>query len=191
MTQVTINADRSDPYKNYQFRVRINGAYVAGISRCSPLRRTTEVLAYRAGDDPSTSRKSPGRTEYDAIVLERGVTQDLEFEAWANQVSRLDDDFGGAFTQEDFRKEVAIDFFNEGGQLVLSYRVHRCWVSEYVALPHLDANDTTIAIQLIRLENEGWQRDSSVVEPTEPTPTGGGGKGTTNAGPATGTKALG
>jgi phage tail-like protein len=171
MPDLTVNADRSDPYKNFKFRVKFDGSYVAGLSRCSPLRRTTEVMAHRAGGDPSTSRKSPGRTEFDAITLERGVTQDLAFENWANRVWELDAPVGEEVALNDFRKDITIDFFDEAGQLALSYLVYRCWVSEYVALPQLDANDTAIAIQLIRLENEGWRRDPNVVEPTEPTST--------------------
>jgi phage tail-like protein len=167
VAQFTVNASRFDPYKNFRFRVKWDGRYVAGLSRCSALRRTTEVVRHREGGDPSSSRKSPGRTEFDAITLERGVTHDPEFENWANQVWQLNAAAGAEVALKSFRKDVVVDLFNEAGQLVLSYLVYRCWVSEYVALPELDANGAAVAIQLIRLENEGWQRDTQVVEPEE------------------------
>jgi phage tail-like protein len=168
MPEFTVNATRHDPYKNFKFRVKWDGKYVAGISKVGALKRTTEVVKHREGGDPSSSRKSPGRTEYDAISLERGVTRDLGFEQWANKVWQLN---GGAteVSLKDFRKDLILDVFNEAGQKVISYKIYRCWVSEYQALPDLDANANAVAIQHIKLENEGWERDTSVTEPTEPT----------------------
>jgi phage tail-like protein len=125
------------------------------------------VVKHRDGSDPSTSRKSPGRTEFEAITLERGVTHDPEFENWAAKVWRVGAGLGAEVSLKDFRKDIIIDFFNEAGQLAISYKVYRCWVSEYQALPDLDANANAVAIQHIKLENEGWERDTSVTEPTE------------------------
>jgi phage tail-like protein len=147
--------------------VKWDGRYVAGVSKVSSLKRTTEVVKHREGGDPSTSRKSPGRTEFDAITLERGVTHDPDFEAWAAKVWRVGAGLGAEVSLKDFRKDVIIDFYNEAGQLAISYKVYRCWVSEYQALPDLDANANAVAIQHIKLENEGWERDTSVTEPTE------------------------
>jgi phage tail-like protein len=169
MAEFVVNPKRFDPYKNFKFRVRWDGRYVAGVSKVSSLKRTTEVVKHREGGDPSTSRKSPGRTEYDAITLERGVTHDLEFEKWASKVWQLGAGLGGEVSLADFRKDIIIDFYNEAGQLAISYTVLRCWVSEYQALPDLDANANAVAIQHIKLENEGWARDTAVVEPSEPT----------------------
>ena len=168
MAEFPANPLRFDPYKNFKFRVKWGGKYVAGISKVSPLKRTTEVLKHREGGDPSSSRKSPGRTEYDPITLERGVTQDLEFEQWANKVWLLNAGLGSEVSLADFRKDIILDFFNEAGQKVLSYKIYRCWVSEYQALPELDANSSAVAIQLIVLQNEGWERDPNVTEPVEP-----------------------
>jgi phage tail-like protein len=168
MAQFSVNANRFDPYKNFKFRVKWDGRYVAGVSKVGMLKRTTEVVSHREGGDPSSSRKSPGRTEYDAITLERGVTHDLEFEKWANKIWN----FGAALGQEtslaDFRKDVILEMYNEAGQLAISYKIYRCWVSEYQALPEFDANANAVAIQTIKLENEGWERDTAVTEPTEP-----------------------
>jgi phage tail-like protein len=166
---VNIQPQRFDPYKNFKFRVKWDGKYVAGISKVSSLKRTTEVVKHREGGDPSSSRKSPGRTEYEAITLERGVTHDLEFEQWASKIWN----FGGGLSSEvslkDFRKDIIIEMYNEAGQLAISYTVFRCWVSEYQAMPDLDANANAVAIQHIKLENEGWVRDVAVPEPSEPT----------------------
>ena len=169
MAEFTVNAQRFDPYKNFKFRVKWDGQYVAGISKVSGLKRTTEVVEHREGGDPSTSRKSPGRTKYDAITLERGVTHDPAFEAWAATVWQIGAGLGSEVSLASFRKEILLDFFNEAGQKVISDKIHRCWVSEYQALPDLDANANAVAIQHIKLENEGWDRDVSVTEPTEPT----------------------
>lgn len=169
MAQFTVNTQRFDPYKNFNFRVKWDGQYVAGVSKVSGLKRTTEVVKHREGGDPSSSRKSPGRTEYDAITLERGVTYDVAFEQWANKVWSLNAGLGAEVSLADFRKDITLELYNEAGQLVIAYKIYRCWVSEYQAFPDLDANANAIAIQHIKLENEGWERDTSVVEQKEPT----------------------
>ncbi|HEX3587501.1 MAG TPA: phage tail protein [Candidatus Angelobacter sp.] len=169
MAQFSVNPQRFDPYKNFKFRVKWDGRYVAGISKGGALKRTTDVVEHREGGDPSTSRKSPARTKFDALSLERGVTHDTEFEKWANKVWDLSNGPGAEVSLKDFRKDIIIDLFNEAGQKVISYKVYRCWVSEYQALPDLDANAGAVAIQHIKLENEGWERDLDVVEPSEPT----------------------
>jgi phage tail-like protein len=169
MAEFPANPTRLDPYKNFKFRVKWDGQYVAGISRISALKRTTEVIEHREGGDPSTPRKSPGQTKYEAITLERGVTQDPAFAAWADLVWKLGAALGSESALANFRKDIYIEFYNEAGQLVLAYKVYRAWVSEYVALPDLDADANAIAIEHIKLENEGWERDTSVVEPKEPT----------------------
>jgi phage tail-like protein len=169
MAQFSVNPTRFDPYKNFKFRVKWDGRYVAGISKVSALKRTTEVVRHREGGDPSSSRKSPGRTEYDAITLERGVTHDVEFERWANKVWNYGSGLGAEVSLKDFRKDIIIEVYNEAGQLALAYKVYRCWVSEFQAEADLDANANAVLIQNIKLENEGWERDYEVVEPSEPT----------------------
>jgi phage tail-like protein len=168
VVQFAVNPTRLDPYKNFKFRVRWDGRYVAGVSKVSALKRSTELVEHREGGNPSTSNKSPGRTKYEAITLERGVTHDTEFEQWANKVWNFGSGLGLETSLSDFRKDITIDVYNEAGQLVLAYNVFRCWVSEYQALPDLDANANAVAIQTIKLENEGWERDYDVVEPAEP-----------------------
>jgi phage tail-like protein len=169
MAQFTVNANRFDPYKNFKFRVKWDGRYVAGVSKVGALKRSTEMVEHREGGDPSTSRKSPGRTKYEAVTLERGVTHDQEFERWANKVWNFGAGLGAEVSLKDFRKDISIEVYNEAGQKVLAYSLFRCWVSEYQSLPDLDANANAIAIQTIKLENEGWERDVSVPEPSEPT----------------------
>ncbi len=168
MAQFSINTQRFDPYQNFKFRVKWDGRYVAGISKVSSLKRSTEVTKFREAGDPSTSRKLPGRTEYEAITLERGVTHDVEFERWANKVWNYGSIAGKESSLADFRKDVILEFLNEAGQVALAYKIYRCWVSEFQSLPDLDANGNAVAIQSIKLENEGWERDQSVTEPTQP-----------------------
>lgn len=168
MAQFAVNAHRFDPYKNFKFKVKWDGRYVAGISKVGALKRSIELVEHREGGDPSTSRKSPGRAKFDAISLERGVTHDLEFEAWSSKVWTFGAGLGAEVSLKDFRKDLILEVYNEAGQVALAYKIYRCWVSEYQALSDLDANANAVAIQSLKLENEGWERDIAVTEPSEP-----------------------
>ena len=142
MAQFSVNAQRFDPYKNFKFRVKWDGRYVAGISKVGALKRTTEVVEHREGGDPSSGRKSPGRTKYEAITLERGVTHDQEFESWANKVWNFGSGLGAEVSLKDFRKDIIIEMYNEAGQLAIAYKIFRCWVSEFQRNPILMATPT-------------------------------------------------
>jgi phage tail-like protein len=168
MAQFTVNSQRVDPYKNFKFRVKWDGRYVAGVSKITALRRSTDVVTHREGGDPSAEHKSPGLTKFDAITLERGVTHDTAFEEWANKVWHLGAGLGAEVSLKDFRKDILIELHNEAGQLVKAFKVYRCWPSEYRALPDLDAGADAVAIESLTLENEGWERDASIPEPAEP-----------------------
>jgi phage tail-like protein len=168
MVGFTVNPDRHDPYKQFKFRVKWDGRVVAGISKVSALKRSTEVIKHREGGDPSSTRLSPGLTHYEPVTLERGVTHDGAFEAWANQVWTRNSAPGQESSLKTFRKDIVLELLNEAGQVVLAYLLYRCWPSEFAALPDLDANGNAVAIQTLVLQNEGWERDLSVGEPTEP-----------------------
>jgi phage tail-like protein len=168
MAEFTVNPQRFDPYKNFKFRVKRDGRYIPAISRITGLHRATEVFEHREGGDPSTSRKSPGLTQFEPLTLERGLTDDTSFEDWANLVWMFGASLGSEVALNEFRKDIYIEFLNEAGQLVRAYKVYRCWPSSYQALPDLDANANAIAIEHIKLENEGWERDTSVVPPPQP-----------------------
>ncbi|GAA0311697.1 phage tail protein [Kineococcus aurantiacus] len=168
MAQFSVNAQRFDPYRNFKFRVKWDGRYVAGVSKVSGLKRTTEVVKHREGGDPSSSRKTPGRTEYDAVTLERGLTHDREFHDWTNKVWSYGTGLGAETSLKDFRKDLIIELYNEAGQVVVAWKVYRCWVSEYQP-PELDANANAVAIERLKIENEGFERDTEVAEPLEPT----------------------
>jgi phage tail-like protein len=165
MPQFSVNTHRFDPYKNFKFRIKWDGRVVAGVSKISPLKRSTEPVTHREGNDPSTARVSPSVWKFEPITVERGVTHDTDFEAWANLIYTTQGD--AAISLRNFRKDVLIEFMNEQGTVAKAYRVFRCWVSEYTALPELDANANTVAIESMVLQNEGWERDPSVPEPTE------------------------
>lgn len=171
MAEFTVNPQRRDPYKNFKFQVVWDGKVVAGVSKVSPLKRTTEVVKHNDGANQSVARKSMGRTEFEAITLERGVTHDPEFDRWANKVFLINQGLGGEVSLKDFRKDIVIRLLNEAGQVAVAYKVYRCWVSEYQILGELDANANAVAIQSLKLECEGWERDYEVAEPTEPTST--------------------
>ena len=168
MAEFPVNPKRLDPYKNFKFRVKWDGRYVAGVSKVSALHRSTEVIESREGGDPSTSHKSPGRTQYDSITLDRGLTEDPAFEDWANLVWKLGAGLGSEVQLNEFRKDIRIELYNEAGQLVRAYLVHRCWPTVYQALPMLEANANAVAIETLVLANEGWERDTTVEEPVQP-----------------------
>jgi phage tail-like protein len=165
MAQFSVNTQRFDPYRNFKFRIKWDNEYVAGLNKCSALKKTTEMVEWREAGDPSHSRKLPGKTSYDAITLEQGVTHDERFEEWANLVNNFEGD--AAMSLKNFRKDITIEVYNLQGNPVMAYNVHRCWVSEYQALPELDAAGNAVMIRTIKLENEGWERDTAVTEPTE------------------------
>jgi phage tail-like protein len=162
------NPHRFDPYKNFKFRVTWDGKTVLGVSKVSALKRTTEVVKHREGGDNSSDHKSPGRTTYDSVTMERGITHDPEFEKWANLVHPAAGD--AAMDLVNYKKELTLEMMNEKGHVVYRYFLHRCWVSEFTALPELNANANAVAIESLKLELEGWERDVSTVEPKESDP---------------------
>lgn len=160
-----VNAHRYDPYKNFKFRVLWDGRTVLGVSKVSALKRTTEVVKHRDGGDNSFDHKSPGRTSYEAITLERGLTHDVEFEKWANLIHA----YAGDPTMDlaNYKKELTLEVLNERGHVAKRYFLHGCWVSEFTAMPDLDANANAVAIENIKIELEGWERDVETKEPDE------------------------
>ncbi len=167
MAEFPTNPARFDPYKNFNFRVKWDGKYIPAIVRVSGLLRTTEVLVSRESGDPSNSRKSTGLTGFEPITIERGLTDDPSFESWANLVWQFGAGFGVESSLNEFRKNISIELYNEAGQMVRAYRVYRCWPSEYQAMAPLDANVAAVLIERITLQNEGWERDTSVVPPAQ------------------------
>jgi phage tail-like protein len=165
MAKFSVNTHRYDPYKNFKFRIKLDGRYVAGLTKISPLIRTTEVIEFREGGDPSLLHKIPGRTKFAPVTLEEGITHDSTFESWANMIYNVQGD--AAASLKRYRKDIILELLNEQGVVVMAYKLYRCWVSEYQALPELDANSSRVAIRSIRIENEGWERDTSIVEPAE------------------------
>lgn len=163
----SVNTDRFDPYKTFRFLVYFgtSSTPVAGVSKVTGLKRSSDVIDYKEGGN-AIILKGLGRTKYDAVTLERGVTHDSDFEEWANAAQKLDKGSPGT-SLKNLRREVRIDLLNEAGQPVHRYLLHRCWVSEYQALPDLDAGGNAVAIEHIKLENEGWEHDLSLAEPTQ------------------------
>jgi phage tail-like protein len=162
----TVNAHRVDPYKNFKFRLKNeDGLTVLGVSKVSPLKRTTEVVRHRSGNDNSHDSPSPGRSTYDGISLERGVTHNVEFERWANMVHPYAGD--PAMDLVNYKQELTLEVMNEKGHVALRYFLHACWVSEFTALMDFDSNANGTLIEVVKLETEGWERDVATVEPDE------------------------
>lgn len=161
-----VNTQRYDPYRTFKFQILIDGQPVAGLSKMTALKKTTEAVGWRTAGDPSHERRMPGGTKYEAITLTQGLTHDLVFEKWANLVNSIDGD--GAMSLLNYRKSIVLNVLNLQGTVAISYKVFRAWVSEFQALPDFDAHTTnTVGIQTLKIEHEGWQRDVAVTEPTE------------------------
>lgn len=168
MARMNPSTNRFDPYRNFRFKVKWDGQYVAGLSKMGALKRSTEMVEWREAGENILSRKLPGKTKYEAVSLEAGITYDTAFEDWANLVN----DFASHSITSlgEFRKNVTVDAFNEAGLKVLSYHLYRAWVSEYQALPDLDAGANAVAITTIKLEYEWFERDLDVNEPANQGP---------------------
>jgi phage tail-like protein len=155
--------DRDAPFNQYKFVVKWDGRTIR-VGSVSPLRRSTEVIEFREGNDPNgATRQVPGRTKYDAIVLKRGRGHDTEFEEWANLL------LGSGTSLTKFRKDITIELQNGSGQVVLAYKVYRCWPIEYVAMSELDATISGVVIESLTLENEGWEQVQTR-KPSKPKP---------------------
>ncbi len=165
MSSFSVNPNRFDPYRNFKFRVILDGRPVPNILRVSPLRRVTEAVVNREGGDNSQFRVAPGASSFEPVVIERGLTHDPTFEEWANLTFNVQGD--AAMSLREYRKDMLVQLLNLQGSVVKAYRVHRCWVSEYQALPSLDANNTSVAVERIVVQHEGWERDQDVGEPEE------------------------
>jgi phage tail-like protein len=168
MPSVSSTSQSPDPYLNFKFRIKWQGKYVAGLSKCSALKRSTEATPFREGGDPSTNRILPGQTKFEPITLERGMTQDLEFETWVSQVWNYRAGQGMESSLANFRRNITLEFYNAAGQLVYAYNIYNCWPSEYTAMPELDSSSNAVAIQTLVLQNKGWERDASVKVPPPP-----------------------
>lgn len=161
-----VNAHRYDPYRTFKFQILIDGKPVAGLKKMGALKRKTETIKWRTAGDPSSERILPGGTSYDPVTLEQGLSHDPVFEGWASLVNNIEGD--AAMSLKNFRKDIVINVLNLQGQVAISYKLFRAWVSEYQALPEMDAGTVNaVGIQTITLQHEGWQRDTAVTEPTE------------------------
>ena len=165
MPQFSTNSHRLDPYKNFKFRVKWDNRYVAGLTKASALKRTTEAIEYRQAGDSSVVRKLPGRSKFEPITLEGGVTHDTQFLEWAQLVNNPDGD--GAMSLKNYRKEVIIEVLNLQGTAALAFKLKRAWPSEFQALPEMDANANAVAIEMLKLEFEGFEKDDAIAEPAE------------------------
>lgn len=161
-----VNTHRFDPYRTFKFQVLINGKPVAGLKKMGALKRKTEAIKWRTAGDPTNERMLPGGTSYEPITLEQGLSHDTVFEDWANLVNSIAGD--AAMSLKNFRKDIVINVLNLQGKPAISYKVFRAWVSDFQALPDLDAGTTNaVGIQTMTLQHEGWVRDTAVTEPTE------------------------
>jgi len=166
MPRLTPNTNRFDPYRNFRFKVKWDNLYVAGLSKMGALKRSTEMVEWREAGENIISRKLPGKTKFEGVTLEAGITYDTSFQDWANLVN--DFTSHSLVSLAEFRKNITVDVFNESGVKVLSYNLYRCWPSEYQALPDLDAGANAVAITTLKLEIEWWEKDEAVTESAGP-----------------------
>ena len=156
MATFSVNSSRRDPYRNFKFRVKWDGRYVAGVTEVSGLNRPAEVVKHSSAPSRSSARKVPGLRKSGDVTLKRGVTHDREFETWATNFA-VSGTGRSRPNLKKFRRNIIINVFNEAGRISLSYKLRKCWVSEIQAIADLDANANAVAIESIKLENEGWE----------------------------------
>jgi phage tail-like protein len=161
-----VNTHRHDPYRTFKFQILIDGQPVAGLKKMGALKKKTESIKWRSAGDPAHERQLPGGSSYEPVTLEQGLSHDPVFENWANLVNNIQGD--GAMSLKNFRKDIVINVLNLQGQVAISYKLFRAWVSEYQALPEMDAGTmNAVGIQTITLQHEGWERDEAAQEPSE------------------------
>lgn len=155
-------ASQFDPYRTFKFRVRFGNTTVAGISKVSMLTRTVTPNELKEGGDMFGPRQNPSAVHYEDVTLEKGLTASNEFEDWANAVVQLQVDPGSV---SGFKRTVYIDVFDLNGnpldgksQPITSYKLNKCWITKYSALPELDAGSGGVGIQSVTLRHEGWER---------------------------------
>jgi phage tail-like protein len=165
MVEFAVNTHRLDPYKNFKFRVKWDNEYVAGLSKMSAIKRTTETIEWREAGGPSVIRKMPGRTKHEPVTFEAGVTHDPKFRAWAEQVNSPQGDAANSLL--NYRKEVTVELLNMQATPVMAFTLHRAWVSEFQALPEMDANANAVAITTLKIEYEGFTLEAQPSEPVE------------------------
>lgn len=165
---ISVPTTAVNPYLSYNFRVKWDNQYVAAVSRVSGLTRRTQVVSFHAGGQARTAYKIPGQTDYEPVVLERGITTDTVFEQWASKVWSYPDSaqLGNEMSLKDFRKNMQIELYNQAGAVVLRYNLYNCWPSEYTALPELNGGGNAVALATLTIEHEGWDRDTSLTPPS-------------------------
>ncbi|SEN31566.1 conserved hypothetical phage tail region protein [Paracoccus alcaliphilus] len=165
MPMFNVNAHRIDPYKNFRFRVTWDGRVVAALSKMSAIKKATEAIEWRAAADAGIVRKMPGRTKFEPVTFESGLTHDRQFLEWANQVN--DPQGEAANSLVNYRKAVRVEVLNMQGTPVMAFNLFRAWASEFQALPEMDANANAVAIQSLKIEYENFVLDEAVTEPAE------------------------
>ena len=160
-----VNANRFDPYKNFKFRVLLEGRIVMGVSKVGALKRSTEVVNYRSGGGNTYDFKSPGRTKYEAVTMERGLTHDPDFEEWAAAVHTFGSD--ASTDLRNYKKALTVEMMNLRNQPAVRYFLHDCWPSSYTAMADLSASENAVLIENLTLSVGGWERDFDLAEPDE------------------------
>lgn len=155
-------ASKQDPYRTFKFRVRLDSRTVAGITKVSALGRTVTANEIKEAGDSLAPRQNPSQVSYDDVTLEWGMSLDRTFESWANAVPASLDDPARV---RHFKRTAHIDVYDLDGNPtakesapVISYRLHKAWVSRFVAVPDLDAASGAVGIQSMVLKHEGWER---------------------------------
>lgn len=139
--------ERIDPYRNFRFRVEVEGLQQAGFSEVSGFDASIDVIEYREGDMTTTPRKLPGLTKYSNITLKWGVTDSMEMYEWLQECVE------GTIT----RKTVTIIAIDEEGEDVATWQVMEAWPVKYTA-PDFNATGSEVGIELLEMAHEGMTR---------------------------------
>lgn len=142
-----MTGERNDPYRNFRFRVEIDGLEQAGFSEVSGFEATFDVIEYREGNEVITPRKLPGLVKYGNISLKWGATESMELWEWILECIEG--------TVE--RKTMTIIALDEEGSDVATWQVIEAWPVKYTA-PSFNGTGNEVAIELLELAHEGMTR---------------------------------
>lgn len=139
--------ERNDPYRNFRFRIEVEGIQQAGFSEVSGFDASLDVVEYREGNQVITPRKLPGLAKYGNITLKWGVTDSMDLYNW------ISDCIQGKVS----RKTITIIAINEAGQDVATWQVIESWPTKYTA-PNFNATASEVAIDTLEMAHEGMTR---------------------------------
>jgi phage tail-like protein len=147
--------ERNDPYRNFRYRLEIDGITQAGFSEATVPDTTVDVIEYREGNEPNpaTVRKLTGLTKYGNLSLKWGITDSMELYNWHKDVTL------GKIESDKLRKNISVIVIDEEGNDKSRWNFVQAWPTKYDA-PDLTAKGNDVSIETLEIVHEGLERVS-------------------------------